>query len=767
MLKLDTHFRHHSWRFAILLSAVVAGCGGGDDGRDPLLGADIVPTPPAVTAETPADGASAVPIGNPMIAAVFNQPMAAITGGASFTVTCAAPCANPTGTVALDAAATTATFTLATGTRLEPLTLYTGTITGATSLASGLPLASPFVWSFTTGPAPATPPTVTAVAPVNDATGVPLNIAGITAAFSQPVTAIASGGASFTVTCAGPCSSPAGTATLNAAGTIATFAPGALLEPLTLYTGTVTGVASVAGGLVLVNPFVWTFTTGATLDTTRPRVTVTVPATTSPGPTANVAANTAVTAVFTEDMAPTTLTDTSFTLVCSAPCVSPGGTVSYAVGSRTAVFTPTAVLADGTTYTATVTTAATDLAGNQLAGNQAALPAASDYVWTFTTAGTAPPADVSVLLTEPLDSGSMCPNGSISASFAVPSGLRMDPNTVNTLTFTVTGPGPGLVPVTAASVLLDTATGRIATFTPLSDLTPGDVYTAEITGGATGVKDLAIPANSMLSDFTWSFTVAPPTGDCLQAVALNSAAPFGTFGGTAGMTNTGIQTIVNGDIGTIATGTSTVTGFHDTAGDVYTEVIGANIGTVNGIISTCTTSTTGPTSAAVNPVACTIATNARLDAEAAYLELAGLPGGPDPGAGNLANLVLAPGVYTAALGTFMIEGGDLTLDAQGDANAVWVFQMAASLTVGGPGAAAPQSITLVNGADGKNVFWQVGTAATINAGGGGTMEGTIISQAGVTFSTVGNTIVTTLNGRALSLGASVTLVDTVINVPAP
>jgi hypothetical protein len=128
---------------------------------------------------------------------------------------------------------------------------------------------------------------------------------------------------------------------------------------------------------------------------------------------------------------------------------------------------------------------------------------------------------------------------------------------------------------------------------------------------------------------------------------------------------------------------------------------------------------------------------------------------------------LTPGTYTAAAGSFMIQGGDLTLDAQGDANAVWVFQMATTLTVGGPGAAFPESVLLVNGAQAKNVYWQVGSAATINAAGGGTMVGTIISQAGATFSTAGNTSIVTLNGRVLSLGASVTMVDTVVNVPAP
>jgi hypothetical protein len=127
--------------------------------------------------------------------------------------------------------------------------------------------------------------------------------------------------------------------------------------------------------------------------------------------------------------------------------------------------------------------------------------------------------------------------------------------------------------------------------------------------------------------------------------------------------------------------------------------------------------------------------------------------------------VLAPGTYKAAGGTFLITGSDLTLDAQNNPNAIWVFQMATSLTVGAAG--APRSVILVNGAQAKNVFWQVGSAATINGAGGGTMVGTIIASAGVTFSTAGNVAITTLNGRALGLNASVTMVNTVINVPAP
>jgi hypothetical protein len=763
MNEIKSYSRYLPLFMVLLISAVLAGCsGGGSQGRAPILGAGgtNAALAPTVTAVTPANNATGVATSNPVIAASFSEPMAPITGAASFTVTCTGSCTSPTGTVTLDASNTVATFTLTPGTTLQPLTLYTATVTGATSLSTGLPLASPYVWTFTTG----IPPTVTAVAPVNNATGVTTNNTIITAAFSEPMAPI-TGAASFTVTCAGSCTSPTGTVTLNASNTIATYTltSGTTLQPNTLYTATVTAAQSISG-LAMVSPYVWTFSTGVAPNTTRPQVLSTVPATTLPGPTTGVPTNTAITAVFTEEMAPATITGSSFTLT-GPGTTAVAGTVSYAVGAATATFTPTAALAAGTTYTATITTAATNLAGNALAGNQAALPAASNYVWTFTTAAPIASADVSVLSTNPAaGSSSVCTNAAINATFNVPSGLRMDPTTVNSATFTVTGPAPSLTPVTAGSVVLDGATGTIATFTPLNALTAGVTYTATIMGGANGVKDLAIPANGMASNFTWSFTAANCSSP--SPVALGSISTFGDFGGSAGMTNQGILTIVNGDIGTTAVSTL-VTGFHDSGAQcIYTQTP-LNIGTVNGTIYTAPPPPTVgcPTEGTAATLA--IATQARADALTAYNALVAMPGGPDPGAGNLANLVLTPGVYTAAAGSFMIQGGNLTLDAQGNANAVWVFQMATSLTVGGPGAAFPQSITLVNGAQAKNVFWQVGSAATINAGGGGTMVGTIISQSGVTISTAGNAAITTLNGRAISLGASVTIVNTVINVPAP
>ena len=324
-----------------------------------------------------------------------------------------------------------------------------------------------------------------------------------------------------------------------------------------------------------------------------------------------------------------------------------------------------------------------------------------------------------------------------------------------TASMTVTCVTPCVNPT--GTVTLD-ATHTIATFTLTAGttLTSSTTYTATITGATSLAGGIA-----MAAPYTWQFTTVTAL-----AIPLASAAPFGTFGGSAGMTNSGILTVVNGDIGTTAASTL-VTGFHDPGpGCIYTETP-ANVGDVTGLIYTAPPPPTVACPSEGTAATFAIAQQARADALTAYNALVALPSGPDPGAGNLANLVLTPGDYTAAAGTFMIQGGDLTLDARGDANAVFVFQMATTLTVGGPGAAFPQSVILVNGAQAKNVYWQVGSAATINAAGGGTMVGTIISQAGAAFSTAGNTTIVTLNGRVLSLNASVTLVDTVINVPGP
>ncbi len=477
-----------------------------------------------------------------------------------------------------------------------------------------------------------------------------------------------------------------------------------------------------------------------------PTVTATVPLATTPIVT-GVAINTKITASFSSNMAPATVNTSTFTVACPAG-TAVAGTVSYVAASRVATFSPTANLPINTPCTATITTGAQDTAGAALA---------NPFVWTFATGATADTIQPTVTLLNPADLATgVCLQKRVNATFSE----AMDPSTITTTTMTLQLTGPPLGALVAGAVTYD-VTSKVATFAPTSALLANTNYTATIT---TGVKDLT--GNALASNRVWSFTTGAQSCSPVASIALRTAAPFGNLGGTAGTTNTGTLTIMGGDLGSTATTTSSITGFHDTAGDIYTETP-ANIGAVNGKIYTCTVSTTGPTSAAVNPTSCTIATNARADAQTAYNNLspAALPGGTDPGAGQLGGLTLAPGIYQAAGGSFLITGSDLTLDAQGDPTAVWVFQTASTLTVGAP--AAPRSIILINGAQAKNVFWQVGSSATINGAGGGTMVGTILANQAVSFSTVGNVSLVTLNGRAVGLNAAVNMTNTVINVPAP
>ena len=326
----------------------------------------------------------------------------------------------------------------------------------------------------------------------------------------------------------------------------------------------------------------------------------------------------------------------------------------------------------------------------------------------------------------------------------------MDSSTINTSTFTLK---QGTTVITGVV----TYSGMTATFSPSDSLVPNTTYTGTIT---TGAKDPAHDA--LVSNYIWTFTT-------LQSAALQSAPPpsflgsasvFGVFGGSAGTTNQGLNTVINnGGIGTTAAPTL-ITGFHDgMTGTIYTQTL-ANVGDVTGGIYT------GPP-APGTPASFIIATNALADANSAYdsISPASKPGGTDPGAGELGGLTLIPGIYKSASATFTISSGNLTLDAKGDSNAVWIFQTTAALTVGIAGPAGARSVIMINGGSPKNVYWYVGSAATINGAGGGVMVGTIIASAGVTFSTAGNTVQTVLNGRALSLNASVTMVNTTINVP--
>jgi len=110
----------------------------------------------------------------------------------------------------------------------------------------------------------------------------------------------------------------------------------------------------------------------------------------------------------------------------------------------------------------------------------------------------------------------------------------------------------------------------------------------------------------------------------------------------------------------------------------------------------------------------------------------------------------------AALATCLNEPKGLTLDAEGNPNAVFIFQIQGAFSTG-----AFSKIYLINGASAQNIFWKVEGAVTIS--NNSDIKGTIVCNNGAVVLNTG----TTLEGRALALHASVTLVNTRINVPAP
>jgi hypothetical protein len=422
-------------------------------------------------------------------------------------------------------------------------------------------------------------------------------------------------------------------------------------------------------------------------------------------------------------MNPATLTTSSFKLTQGITSIA--GVVSYA--GNEAFFAPNLPLVSNTLYTATITTAVSNT------GN---IPLAAEYSWSFTTELIVPPT---VIATSPI-------NNAINVAFdkvvTTTFSMVMNPLSITTSSFTIKRG----VNIQSAAV---TYSGTTASLTPTNLLLPNTTYTATITTNAVSASGIAL-----VNNYVWDFTTmdTPSVGP-----DLGSAAQFGAFGGNAGITNQGINTVINGSIGTTAAPTL-ITGFHD-ANAIYTETP-LNVGNVTGAIFTAPPL---PGTAA----SFAIATQGLADATTAYLSIspASMPGGTDPGAGELGGLTLTPGIYKAAGGTFNITNGNLTLDAQGDPNALWIFQTAAGLTIGIAGPSGAKSVVLINGALPKNVFWYVGSAATINGAGGGSMVGTIMANSGVTFSTAGNTVQTVLNGRAISLIASVTLVNTTITIP--
>jgi hypothetical protein len=194
-------------------------------------------------------------------------------------------------------------------------------------------------------------------------------------------------------------------------------------------------------------------------------------------------------------------------------------------------------------------------------------------------------------------------------------------------------------------------------------------------------------------------------------VPLAGAANFSVLAGSS-VTNTG-ATNVTGDLG-LSPGTS-VGGFPP----------GILVGTQH-----------------INDV---IANQAKLDLTAAYNDAAGRTSTDIVTlSGNIGGLTLTPGLYKST-SSLALSSGDLTFDARGNANAVFIIQIASTLTV-----TSGRKVLLSGGALASNIFWQVGSSATF--GTTSSFKGTIMAMQSITFNTGA-----TLDGKALARTAGITM----------
>ncbi len=289
----------------------------------------------------------------------------------------------------------------------------------------------------------------------------------------------------------------------------------------------------------------------------------------------------------------------------------------------------------------------------------------------------------------------------ISATFS----QAMNASTLNATTFTLqrgTVAVPGVV----------SYAGTTATFSPSSNLAPGTTFTATITTGATSSAGSPVASNH-----PWSFT----TSACAETpVALGAAATFAVLAGST-VANTGPTSVV-GDIG-VSPGTA-LTGFPP--------------GTLVGFQH------------AGDPAAA----QGEADVSTAYDDATARTLCQVPISGDLGGRILPPGLYNS-ISSLAITSGDLTLDAGGNADAVFIFQMATTLTT-----ASQRQVNLTGSAQASKVFWQVGSSATLGAMS--TLPGTILAAQSITLISGA-----TVNGRVLARTAAVVLSSNTIVTPTP
>ncbi|MDB4978206.1 MAG: hypothetical protein JWM56_392 [Candidatus Peribacteria bacterium] len=147
--------------------------------------------------------------------------------------------------------------------------------------------------------------------------------------------------------------------------------------------------------------------------------------------------------------------------------------------------------------------------------------------------------------------------------------------------------------------------------------------------------------------------------------------------------------------------------------------------------------------AGVQHIGDTAAATAQGDLTTAYNDAAGRPADATLGT-ELGGTTIAPGVYVSASGTFEITG-NVTLDAKGDPNAVFIFQTATTVVT-----ASSSQVILAGGAQACNIFWQAGSSTTIGANS--IFKGNILALASVTLNTGAS-----VDGRVLARNGSITM----------
>ena len=439
------------------------------------------------------------------------------------------------------------------------------------------------------------------------------------------------------------------------------------------------------------------------------------PKVTSTGPidsAAGVATNSKVVATFSLPMDSVSIDTTSFTVGANGEAAVTG-TVSLDAASNTAVFTATGGFSADAEYTATITTTAISMEGGALA---------DDYSWTFATGTSADNTAPTIASTNPADTAIDVPiNRNISVTF----NEMMDPTTISTTTFVVTGPDSNEVPG-AVSYL-----GTTATFEPTDLLEANAAHSVTIT---TGASDLS--GNALAADSSFTFTTSSSTAAGPARVNLGTAGDYVILA-KAGISTTGTTSVV-GHIALSPAAETFITGFSQTR-DVSDEFSTAAI--VTGRIYAANMAAPTPSKL----------TTAIGDMEIAYTDAAGrtTPDHTELGAGDVSGLTLEPGLYK--WGTGLLMATDVTLS--GSANDIWIFQIAEDLTVENGVA-----VTLAGGALPKNIFWQV--AGQVSLGTTADFKGVVLSKTQIVVKNGA-----AFNGRAFAQTA-VTLDANAVTQPA-